>query len=124
MSASIASTPVERVGTGSYDVYVLECAPTDGELKFYVGQSQSLERRMQFHAMGDGSKWTSLHTPQRVVEIYKNVPKDRFEREITLKYMKDYGSENVRGSVWHRPEMHENPPLPGSVADTDAAAFF
>ena len=73
-------------------IYVLELE--NG--KYYVGYSLLYKHRIQKHFDGDGSSWTRLHKPVKVVEILEGT-KDT-EREVTLRYMRTHGWENVRGA--------------------------
>lgn len=90
----------------SYWLYALKLA--DG--KYYVGYTgryNPYDRIMQHvESVGDGSKWTELHSPLEVVEI-RDVGKTSLarvkalERNLTWAYMKIYGTNNVRGGVFN-----------------------
>jgi len=83
-------------------VYVLELTSQ----KYYVGFTSgknSPDRRIEKHFSGKGSKWTKTNPPRIVKETLKANCKENgliLEMETTLKYMKKYGWENVRGSIW------------------------
>ena len=70
---------------------------------YYVGRTTSTTRRWRQHWTGKGAKWLDLHPPVRVKEVWKG---DR-ERELTLQYMREFGWENVRGSVWCARQIKE-----------------
>lgn len=75
-------------------VYVLQC--TDN--KYYVGYTTSLGKRIAAHFAGNGAQYTRQHRPIKTVLYKEGTPFD--ELKITLRYMKKYGVENVRGSCW------------------------
>jgi len=99
------------VGAG---VYVLECANNT----YYVGMSWDLERRMTEHFRGQGAMWTQQNPPLRVVRVLSyTYCKNEYgnmrvaEDEVTTKYMKKYGPENVRGGSWVHTDLEECPQL-------------
>ena len=77
-------------------VYILQL---EGD-NYYVGftTQRGYPWRMQAHFNGEGSTWTRLHKPLRVLET-KPGGKD-LEREETLRMMRSYGWEKVRGAAW------------------------
>lgn len=87
-------------------VYVLELKNE----KYYVGYAVDARKRIREHFRGEGSKWTQLYKPIRVLEIVEDASLKE-ECEITIKYMLEYGWENVRGGAWCQIER-EFPPLP------------
>lgn len=69
---------------------------------WYVGLTMDFNRRMVEHfEQVNPSKWTKLHKPVKIHRIYIG---DR-EDEMTLKMMKKYGVDNVRGGKFHAPEL-------------------
>ena len=75
--------------------------------KYYIGFSVDVVKRLTQHFSGDGAKWTQLHPPVSIVSI---IPGDKTqEKIITLKYMKKYGWENVRGGPWCLTMMNTPP---------------
>ena len=87
--------------------YVLELQ--DG--KYYVGITSSLNTRLGAHWSGQGSKWTRLHKPVKIMNVILG---DK-ERETTLLMMKGYGWQNVRGSSWCRVDLKSPPPALSGV---------
>jgi predicted GIY-YIG superfamily endonuclease len=75
----------ERMEKQKY-VYVLKNC-TGG--KYYVGLTEDPHYRIEGHFIGDGSEWTS--------ELRSLIARCELEDEknITLKYMKQYGMDNV-----------------------------
>ena len=67
---------------------------------YYVGYTtqRSFPWRMQAHFNGEGSTWTRLHKPLKVLETMPG-GKDT-EREETLRMMRLHGWEKVRGAAW------------------------
>jgi predicted GIY-YIG superfamily endonuclease len=64
--------------------------------KYYVGKTNNIELRLNNHFNYNGSFWTKKYKPQEIVEIIKNC--DEFDEDkYTIKMMKKYGIENVRG---------------------------
>lgn len=82
-------------------IYVLELE----NCKYYVGYSLLHTHRIQQHFEGNGSSWTKLHKPIRIVELIEG-DKDT-ERETTLRYMRLYGWENVRGGGYTAIQLHK-----------------
>jgi adenosyl cobinamide kinase/adenosyl cobinamide phosphate guanylyltransferase len=73
-------------------VYVLQLEDN----KWYIGETNDLEHRIEMHKKGGGSAWTKLH---EVIDVKEIIPKGN-EKIITLKYMKEFGYNNVRGYAW------------------------
>lgn len=64
--------------------------------KWYVGKTNDLDNRIKEHKRGRGSMWTKINKVKNVKEIIPNGS----EKTTTLKYMKEYGYDNVRGFSW------------------------
>jgi predicted GIY-YIG superfamily endonuclease len=80
-------------------VYVLELENDC----FYIGTSYNINFRLAQHFSGDGSQWTKLHKPVKVVEVfYGDFCARQKEDEVTKQYMDIYGAECVRGGSWTR----------------------
>ncbi len=71
-------------------VYVLKCRKN----KYYVGETRQ-------HIDSEGSEWTKLYRPIKVIWEKKTNNKD-LELAKTLEYMKRYGIDNVRGGPYCR----------------------
>jgi predicted GIY-YIG superfamily endonuclease len=84
----------------------------------YVGMSEQIVQRLADHFSGNGSLWTKMNPPVRVLEIQPGCRS--VEREKTLQYMRSHGWKRVRGSVWCRLEM-SHPPHEIEVKDDDDA---
>ena len=80
-------------------IYVLNL----GENKKYIGridEGYSFTDRLHKYENGGGCKWVMKYGYLDLIEIIdSNSPFD--EMNITLKYMKLYGIDNVRGSCWN-----------------------
>ena len=74
------------------------------EGKYYVGKTQSLKTRLQQHERGEGCVWTQRYPPIQVIETINNVDRED-EDKYTLRYMKKYGIENVRGGSFSGVEL-------------------
>jgi len=79
-------------------IYILEL---EGG-KYYVGKTtRELESRVLEHFEGDGSAWTHLYPPKRVIKMIQNCsPFD--EDKHTKECMANYGINNVRGGTYCR----------------------
>lgn len=77
-------------------VYVLKLQ----EDKYYVGYTTRIERRLHEHfsGRGYGSQWTARYPPIEVVEIVPGGYEK--EWEVAGKYVRLYGRENVKGSLY------------------------
>lgn len=75
--------------------------------KFYVGKTHNIATRLNDHIfLSKGSDWTTIYKPTSISEIIPNC--DAFDEDkYTLKYMKDYGIDNVRGGSFSEIELSE-----------------
>lgn len=77
-------------------IYVLQC--TDG--KWYIGKTtRDLIDRVSEHFAGDGSEWTRLYKPIKLVKS-KDMKDDLEEDALVKAYMKKYGIQHVRGGSY------------------------
>lgn len=73
-------------------IYVLKLS----DEKYYVGKTfNNITQRMEEHMAGNGSPWTQKYAPIEVMEVKTGDEYD--EDKYVLKYMKQYGIDNVRG---------------------------
>ena len=72
--------------------YILECEGGH----WYVGKTVDTHRRFRQHFTGRGARWLKLHPAKQLKEVWAG---DR-EREFTIKLMRQYGVERVRGGPW------------------------
>ena len=70
---------------------------------YYVGRTDSLQERIRFHYSGMGSTWTQLHPPVSLIEHFQDKGFD--ELATTLRYMKLYGVDMVRGAIYSKPTL-------------------
>lgn len=73
-------------------IYVLQLEQN----KYYVGKSTNPYFRLEQHFNSNGSSWTQLYKPVKVLQLIHNCD-DFDEDKYTLKYMAQYGVPNVRG---------------------------
>ena len=73
-------------------VYILELVDN----KYYVGKTDNILRRTTEHLNLLGSAWTKKYNPVKIMDIIENCD-DYDEDKYTLKYMNNYGIDNVRG---------------------------
>ena len=73
-------------------IYVLQLQ----EGKYYVGKTNNPQFRLESHFNSNGSEWTKLYKPLRLLELKPNCD-DYDEDKITRQYMDKYGIHNVRG---------------------------
>jgi cellular nucleic acid-binding protein len=64
--------------------------------KYYVGKTNNPKFRLENHFNSNGSEWTKIYKPIKVLEIKPNCD-DYDEDKITRQYMDKYGIDNVRG---------------------------
>jgi hypothetical protein len=64
--------------------------------KYYVGKTNNVNKRYIEHLEGIGSAWTNKYKPLNIIE---SIPiSDIFDEDkYVLKYMREFGIENVRG---------------------------
>ena len=76
-------------------VYVLSCEHG----KVYVGKSEDLRNRVIAHFTNNGSLWTRVHHPLKVIAMYPCC--DAFDEDkYTKMYMLLHGIDNVRGGSY------------------------
>ena len=74
--------------------------------KYYVGVSNNPERRIERHINANGSEWTKLYKPVRIIDTHEK--RSQFDEDNTTKQMMlDYGIENVRGGSYCKIELEE-----------------
>lgn len=84
-------------------IYALECQ----HQKYYIGRSTEPSRRILQHFQDQGSGWTRLHPPIRVLTVYENCT--RFDEDkYTKEYMDKFGIENVRGGSYCQVELSDD----------------
>uniref|UniRef100_A0A6C0ASW7 CCHC-type domain-containing protein n=1 Tax=viral metagenome TaxID=1070528 RepID=A0A6C0ASW7_9ZZZZ len=64
--------------------------------KYYIGKTNNPQFRLESHFNSNGSEWTKLYKPIRILELKPNCD-DYDEDKITRQYMDKYGINNVRG---------------------------
>jgi hypothetical protein len=64
--------------------------------KYYVGKTNNPRFRLENHFNSNGSKWTKIYKPLKVIKVIPNCD-DYDEDKITRQYMDKYGINNVRG---------------------------
>ena len=64
--------------------------------KYYVGKTNNPQFRLESHFNSNGSEWTKIYKPIRLMELKPNCD-DYDEDKITKQYMDKYGIQNVRG---------------------------
>lgn len=75
--------------------------------KYYVGRTtKPVTERFNEHLSGQGSAWTALHKPIRIIENIEYAD-DFDEDKYTKKYMSLYGINNVRGASYVSVELSE-----------------
>ena len=66
---------------------------------YYIGRTNDVNKRYEYHKLGYGSTWTKLHKPIRILEIVEDASpydEDRYVKE----YMAKYGIDKVRGGTY------------------------
>jgi len=80
-------------------IYVLELK----SYKYYIGKTTNPYFRLKEHFNANGSSWTKKYVPFKVLELIEGDDED--EDKYTIKYMKKYGIDNVRGGSFCRLEL-------------------
>lgn len=75
--------------------------------KYYIGKSQNIVSRIENHFASNGSQWTKKYKPLKVVEFLYNCD-DYDEDKYTIKYMKLYGINNVRGGSFSQIKLSDS----------------
>lgn len=84
-------------------IYILKLE----EEKYYVGKTENLDERIKQHFTNNGTVWTKKYKPIKIIEtINTNDPFD--EDKYTIKYMKRYEIDNVRGGSFCQLELSES----------------
>jgi len=73
-------------------IYILQLEQN----KYYIGKTANPEFRLDCHFHGNGSAWTKLYKPIKMVELISDCD-DYDEDKYTRMYMDKYGIDNVRG---------------------------
>ena len=81
-------------------IYILKLQ--DG--KYYVGKTMNPDFRLSNHVNGNGSTWTKIHKPVKLLELIPNCD-DYDEDKYTRMYMDKYGIDNVRGGSFTSIEL-------------------
>ena len=88
---------VQQVAQSSDVIYVLELERG----KYYVGRTNSIDRRMEEHRRGEGAEWTKRHKIVKLIQTFP-VGSDLDEDLRTKEMMIKYGIQNVRGGTYCR----------------------
>ena len=90
--------PLPEQNVDGKETYVLKLLND----KYYVGESNNVKRRIWAHSNESGSAWTKRYG---VVEQMECIPCTSNLNELvqTLEMMKEYGIDNVRGSMFTKP---------------------
>lgn len=67
--------------------------------KYYVGKTSNPNFRIESHFNSEGSGWTKMYNPIKILEIIPNCD-DYDEDKYTKIYMDKYGIDNVRGGSY------------------------
>ena len=70
--------------------------------KYYVGLSRNVDKRFKMHKDGEGAEFTKIYKPIRVIKNINTYATTytiagQYEDNETIKLMKIFGRENVRG---------------------------
>jgi hypothetical protein len=72
--------------------------------KYYIGKTQNPKFRIENHFKSNGSEWTILHKPIKILEIIPDC--DNYDEDKYTKiYMDRFGIENVRGGSYVQIEL-------------------
>jgi cellular nucleic acid-binding protein len=75
--------------------------------KYYVGKTNSPNFRIENHFNSNGSTWTKTYKPIKILEIIPNC--DEYDEDkYTLKYMSQFGMNNVRGGSFVQMKLNQS----------------
>lgn len=75
--------------------------------KYYVGKSNEPTIRIDSHFQSMGSEWTKIYPPESIIEIISDC--DIYDEDkYTIKYMSQYGIENVRGGSFVQIKLEQS----------------
>ena len=66
--------------------------------KYYIGKTTNPNFRIECHFNSEGSEWTKIYKPEKLLELIKGDDYD--EDKYTKIYMDKYGIDNVRGGSY------------------------
>jgi hypothetical protein len=75
--------------------------------KYYVGKTMNPSFRLDSHFNSNGSSWTKLYKPIKMVELIPDCD-DYDEDKYTRMFMDKYGVENVRGGSFVSIELEQS----------------
>jgi hypothetical protein len=75
--------------------------------KFYVGKTINPSFRLDSHFNSNGSAWTKLYKPIKMIELIPNCD-DYDEDKYTRMFMDKYGIDNVRGGSFVSVELEQS----------------
>ena len=75
--------------------------------KYYIGKTNNPKFRLENHFSNNGSSWTKLNKPIKVIEIIPNCD-DYDEDKYVVKYMEKYGIYNVRGGSFSQLKISDD----------------
>jgi len=70
---------------------------------YYIGKTSNIDKRIVEHVQANGSEWTKLHKPIKLVESFEGDIYD--EDKFVIKYMDKYGINKVRGGSFTQVEL-------------------
>jgi hypothetical protein len=74
--------------------------------KFYIGKTNNPEFRIESHFNNNGSEWTKIHKPIRLMKLFSDC--DNYDEDkYTLKWMETEGIDNVRGGSFSQVSLSE-----------------
>lgn len=83
-------------------IYILELE----NQKYYVGKTINPYFRLADHFSNNGSKWTQMYKPIRILDLIPNCDNGD-EDKYTIQYMSKYGIDNVRGGAFSQIELND-----------------
>ncbi|MCX6819619.1 MAG: GIY-YIG nuclease family protein [Candidatus Aenigmarchaeota archaeon] len=81
-----------------YSVYVLKCKTPN---HYYIGITRDFSKRFYYHIKKEGSRFTQVHGVDKIEKVIKLDSLEeakKKEKELTIEYMKKFGSSNVAGA--------------------------
>lgn len=75
--------------------------------KYYIGITTNINFTLEEYINHNETEWTKQYNPIELTELISNVnSRDKLDK-VTIRFMKKYGIENVRGGNFNEIKLHD-----------------